>query len=163
MEAIKLPLDNVMRKQSDRPSDWICLSNVTMFCDDDGVNRGVPDLVVTDDIVAPYLVVEVAFSQSQTAVTAKAKSWMAHSNNIGVIIISITEDPTFANPTKLCSSLDRMSPDEWRTRYRDAKADNQWGPIIVDGRRWLGKLSCSAQVLAKYSSGCGPTVCNLFN
>jgi hypothetical protein len=108
----------------------------------------------------PFLVVKVTFSQSQAQAIAKAQALLQHPDNVGVIVIDISEDPPFANPEEDCSNSNRVTQPQWRMRYNEAKARHQWGPIVVNGCTWLGSSHAQFR-LSNESKECGPTIWKL--
>ena len=95
VNEIRGPLKNAMKQQARESGPhhimWKLDANLNMSCGDGQRDHGIPDLVVTDRSYAPYLVIEVAFSQSRDAVMAKAQSWLSHLENIGVIVIDVSK------------------------------------------------------------------------
>jgi Uma2 family endonuclease len=164
VNEIRGPLENAMKQQARESAPrrfmWKLDANLDMSCGDDQRDHAIPDLVVTDRSYAPYLVIEVAFSQTRDAVMAKARSWLSHPENIGVIVIDISEHPAFAHPQVAFSNQNRWSLNEWHSHCEKAQAADPWGPITVEGHRWLGRLSCTVTVLTNVSQPCGPIVRN---
>ena len=91
------------------------------------------DFTIYGPPMSPYLVVEVAYSQTLFNIERKVQVWMSISTVVGVIVVQIDEQPpyTFSEyPTNLPGS---MREKKW---LKVAEKSPKLGPIEVIGLKW---------------------------
>lgn len=103
--------------------------------DDEGFKiRMEPDWSLCDQHNRLLVVMEVAISQTEDNVIAKAKKWLLGSSDIrAVIIVTLKERPRYTSPT------DWSGIPSSRSRFRNALDDTRIGEsIVIDGHTWFG-------------------------
>ena len=93
--------------------------------------------------MSPYLVVEVAYSQTLSSIERKVQVWMSIPTVVGVIVVQIDEQPSYTFPEVPTNLPGRMSEKEW---LKVAEKSPKLGPIEVVGLKWSGKHAVSISV-----------------
>jgi hypothetical protein len=106
--------------------------------DEDGniKQRLCADFTIYGPLNEPYLVIEVAYSQTSANVKEKVNVWLANPHVAGVILVEINENPSYKAPDyPVDEILPKMSRLEWS---RAIAACPKFGPLEVRGLKWAG-------------------------
>ena len=95
---------------------------------------------------APFLVIEVAYSQSRAAVRMKVEAWLSMPSIKGVVEINIDESPSFRTPDAPGSRPPNLTWEEWTNQIR---ACPKLGPLEINNRRWAGSHTVTVTVHQK--------------
>jgi len=82
----------------------------------------------------PYLVIEVAYSQTLAQLRKKVDSWLSFPSVAGVITIKIEEKPPYKQPA-LTNFPSKLIWSDWS---RTIEKCSKFGPIQIGDRVWAG-------------------------
>jgi hypothetical protein len=105
--------------------------------DEDGniKHRLCADFTIYGPLNEPYLVIEVAYSQTSANVKEKVNMWLANPSIVGVILVEINENPNFKAPDYPNEILPKLTRLEWS---QEIAACPKFGPLEVRGLKWAG-------------------------
>jgi len=113
--------------------------------DDEGSikRRLCADYTIYGPLNTPYVVLEVAYSQTLTNAKDKVTTWLAIPSVTAVILVNIQENPTFKAPEYADKSMVQLTTQEWK---KETKVSPKFGPIKFEGISWAGVHEVSVSV-----------------
>ncbi|KLJ07617.1 hypothetical protein EMPG_10009 [Blastomyces silverae] len=136
-------------------------SNLTFYigADDSNTIQLIPDLAISSTSQQPFLILEVGLSEKYDDMLETAKTVLSESPTTKFfIIIKIIEKPLFQSPLKLSDYLfkprsDIPIPSPPTTEDCYSSDTDPEGPIMINGLRWVGKISAFWEIWGRDASG----------
>ncbi|OJD20811.1 hypothetical protein ACJ73_07853 [Blastomyces percursus] len=139
----------------------VMTSNSTFFigADDSNTIEFIPDLAISSTSQRPFLVLEVGVSEKYDDMLETAKTVLSQSSTTKFsVIVKLIEKPLFRSPLKLSDYLFKPRSDipiPLSPTIKDCYSSDTdpEGPIMINGVRWVGKISAFWEVWGRDATG----------
>jgi hypothetical protein len=92
--------------------------------------------------IFPLLHLEATFTQNWDVLRRKIDRMLLNKNTWGVLVVRLTENSTYSNPTQVVKNNDFISFDNFDAEMCRAQAADEYGTLSMNGLEWMKGVTC---------------------